>query len=78
MEINLNNEKRIVYIWLTNAEKNNPAVKAKLDQLYAQYRQKKYMVVTFMSGDQPLQPSIVELLKYNSRKSAEVAIDKAK
>ena len=78
MEINENDEMKMVDIWLTNAEKNDPAVKAQLDQVYAQYKKKKYMVATFLSGNQPLQPSISDLLKYNRRKSAEMAVQKAK
>ena len=45
MEINVNDEMKMVDIWLTNAEKNDPAVKAQLDQVYAQYKKKKYMVL---------------------------------
>ncbi len=78
MEINVNDEMKMVDVWLTNADKSDPAVQAKLKALYAHYKQKKYMVATFLSGNQPLQPSISDLLRYNRRRSAEAAVQKAK
>ena len=78
LEINVNDEIKMADIWLTNAEKNNPAVKAQPDQVYVQFKKKKHMVDTFLFENQPLQPSISDLLKYNRRKSAEVAVQKAK
>ena len=58
---------------MTNAEKNDPAVQARLKELYAKYKEKKYTVAVFHSGGGDLYQSTLDLLTYNKRKCAELA-----
>ena len=73
MELNVHDNIKIVEVWLTNAEKNNPAVQARLNDLYAKYKEKKYIVAVFHSGGGDLYQSTRDLLAYNKRKCAELA-----
>lgn len=76
LEMRVHDDQKLVEVWLTKAEKDDPQVQANLIALYAQY--KKYMVAVFQSGEQPLYPSIRDLLVYNRRRSAEAAVQQAK
>ena len=76
LEMRVHDDKKLVEVWLTKTEKDDPKVKAELIALYAQY--KKYMVAVFQSGEQPLYPTIRDLLAYNRRRSAEMAVQRAK
>ncbi len=78
LEMRVHDDKKLVEVWLTKTEKDDPQVKAELIALYAQYKSKKYMVAVFQSGEQPLYPTIHDLLAYNRRRSAEVAVQRAK
>ena len=78
MEINVRDKQKIVEVWLTNAERDDPAVKAQLKPLYAQYKQKKYTVAVFQSGGQNLSHSTLDLLIYNQRRLAELEVQREK
>lgn len=73
MELNVHDNTKIVEVWLTNAEKNDPAVQTGLNDLYAKYKEKKYTVAVFHSGNGDLYQSTRELLTYNKRRCAERA-----
>lgn len=73
MELKVHDNTKIVEVWMTNAEKNDPAVQARLKELYAKYKEKKYTVAVFHSGGDDLYQSTRELLAYNKRKCAELA-----
>lgn len=73
MELNVHDNTKIVEVWLTNAEKNDPAVQTRLNDLYAKYKEKKYTVAVFHSGGGDLYQSTRELLAYNKRRCAELA-----
>lgn len=77
MELNVHDNTKIVEVWLTNAEKNSPAVQARLNDLYAKYKEKKYIVAVFHSGGGDLYQSTRDLLTYNKRKCAELAARRA-
>lgn len=77
MELNVHNNTKIVEVWMTNDEKNDPAVQAKLKELYAKYKGKKYTVAVFQSGGRDLYQSTRDLLAYNRRKCAELAAQRA-
>ena len=49
MEMNVRDDRRLVEICLTNAEKPDPVLREGLKELYASYRAKKYMVRTWIS-----------------------------
>lgn len=74
MELNVHDNTRIVEVWMTNAEKSDPAVQERLKELYAKYKEKKYTVAVFQSGSGDLYQSTRDLLTYNKRKCAENAV----
>jgi hypothetical protein len=67
-----------VEIWLTNAEKNDPALKAGLQDIYDKYKPKKYTVAVFQSGNQDLYQNTRDLLAYNKRRVAELQVQQEK
>lgn len=78
MEICINGERRTVEVWLSNEEKNNPAVRQRLKPLYAEYAEKKYTVAVFMSGSQDLYSLTSGLLCYNRKHIAELEVEQEK
>ncbi len=77
MELKVHDHTKIVEVWMTNAEKNDPAVQARLKELFAKYKEKKYTVAVFHSGSGDLYQSTRDLLAYNKRKCAELAAQRA-
>ena len=78
MEMNVHHEKKAVDIWLTRGETNDPAVQTRLKGIYAQYKEKKYQVTVFQSGNQDLYQSTLDLLAYNKRRIAQLAVQQEK
>ncbi len=78
MEINVKDDRQLVEVWLTNAEKNDPAVREKLKPLYAEYKHKKYLVAVYESGGRDIYRSTLDLLAYNRKRSAEMAVQREK
>lgn len=72
MEISVRDAQKIVEVWLTNSEKNDPAVAAKLQPLYRAYRKQKYTVAVFQSGGADLLGCTRDLLRYNRKRVAEL------
>ena len=71
MEMNVLEEKKIVEIWLTKAEKNDPVLRESLKDIFAKYKGSKYTVAVFESGEKDLYGETLALLSYNKRKAAE-------
>lgn len=65
MEMNVRDDKKLVEIWLTNAEKIDPVLREGLKEIYAKYKAKKYMVAVFESGKGNLYENTRDLLLYN-------------
>lgn len=78
MEINVRNDKKLVDIWLTNAEKNDPEIRQSLQDIYKEYQKKNYLVAVFESGSQDLYQNTLDLLRYNRRRSAEREVQRKK
>ena len=78
MEMNVRDDKKIVEIWLTNAEKVDPILREGLKDVYAKYKAKKYLVAVFESGGDDLYENTRDLLLYNRRRSAERAVQEEK
>ena len=78
MEINVRDDKQMVDIWLTNAEKNDAEIRESLKATYDKYKQKKYLVAVFESGSGDLFLSTLELLKWNKRRLAELEVQREK
>lgn len=71
MQMNVDDKKKIVDIWLTKAEKHDAKLKESLKDIYKKYNEQKYLVAVFMSGEQDLYESTRDLLLYNRRRAAE-------
>ena len=78
MEMNVRDDKKLVEIWLTNAEKIDPVLREGLKEIYAKYKAKKYMVAVFESGKGNLYENTRDLLLYNRRRSAEREVQQEK
>ena len=65
MEINVNENKKIVEVWLSNEEKNNNLIKEKLNELYNKYKKTKYIVAVYESGTADLFSGTKNLLVQN-------------
>lgn len=52
-------------MWLTKAERDDPATRERLRRLYAQYRKPPYDVVVYQSGERDLYRSTLDLLTHN-------------
>ena len=78
MEIIQDDAKKLVQVWLTRKEAEDAAVQAHLKPMYAQWKKQKYMVAVFRSGKEDLQRSTLDLLAYNKKRSAELAVRREK
>ena len=78
MEIIQDNAKKLVQVWLTRQEGEDSAVQERLQPMYAQWKQQKYMVAVFHSGQEDLKENTMALLAYNKRRSAELAVQREK
>lgn len=78
MEMNVCDDKKMVDIWLTNAEKNDPKIRRSLQDIYQEYQKKNYLVAVFESGSQELYQNTLDLLRYNRRRSAEREVQRKK
>lgn len=78
MEIIQDDAKKLVQVWLTRQEGEDSAVQERLQPMYAQWKQQKYMVAVFHSGQEDLKENTLALLAYNKRRSAELAVQREK
>ena len=78
MEINIHDDKKMVEVWLTRAEKQDKVLQLELKSLYAQFKKKKYMVAVFESGEQDLYQNTLALLSYNKRRIPELEMMREK
>ncbi len=78
MIVNVMSDKKIVEVWLTNAEKSDICVRDSLKMLYAKYKPMKYTVAVFYSGKNDLYSNTLDLLKYNKKRIAEFEVQREK
>ena len=78
MEINVRDDKKIVEVWLTNQEKRDQELGEQMKNLCRRYREKKYFIAVFMSGDQDLAEETSALLRYNRKRLAEQEVRRKK
>ena len=78
MEIDVDHSKKLVSVWLTQAESQDAAMKEQLGALYLSYWKQKYKVAVFHSGHEDLYQNTLEFLRLNRRRSAARAVQKAK
>ena len=65
MEMNVRDNERIVEIWLTNGDQTNKNLKQSLQPIFNEYKQKKYKVAVFQSGNRDLADCTAGLLLHN-------------
>ena len=71
MKIEVLDQEKMVCVWLSHADQENPAIQEQLKSLYREYRQKKYFVSVFYSGHEDLEQLTGDLLLYNRKKLEE-------
>lgn len=74
MEIKVSDDAKIVEVWLTNAEKDDPVINEQLKPLYKKYHEEKYTVAVFRSGPGDLEFSRSALLHFNLWRNAEKSV----
>ena len=78
MELTVKDEQKLVEIWLTNAEKADPVLRAGLQGIYDTYQKKKYLVAVFEAGSCDLYEQTRDLLLYNRQRMAEQEVQREK
>lgn len=78
MEIRIRDDKRIVEVWLTNAEKNNPSIHTSLKPLYQSCRNRKYTVAVFESGSRDLYADFHHLAQQHRHRMAMLEVQRDK
>ena len=78
MEMNVRDDKQLVEIWLTNAEKKDLALREGLKDIYDKYKKKKYLVAVFESGNGDFYEQTRDLLLYNRQRLAEQEVQREK
>ena len=74
MEINVYDDRKIVEVWLTHAERDNPAIMKSLEPMYQAYHPKKYTIAVFLSGNRDLYQQTIDLVCYNRKRIAEMEV----
>ena len=65
MEMNVYDDKKYVSIWLTRSESRDDALRESLKPICRKYKEMKYNVVVFESGNGDLLTLTKDLLAYN-------------
>lgn len=78
MEIIVQEQRKLVTVWLNRKDQENSALQEQLKSLYAGYAEKKYTVAEYHSGGEELYRNILDLLLYNRRKLAEAEVQREK
>ena len=71
MRMEIRDESKIVELWLTREEQDDPAFRESLKPIYQQYKDQNYLVAVFLSGEEDLYQQTRDLLLYNRRRQAE-------
>lgn len=78
MFIKINDENKIVSLWLTKAENADANLRAGLMERLSTYRKKNYLISVFSPGDSDLYENTLGLLLRNKRRSAELEVQRQK
>lgn len=70
MEINRNEKNKTMEVWLTKAERNDQSLRDSLKPYYKEWKEKGYLPVVYLSGNEDLYENTLELLKRNRNCSA--------
>ena len=74
MEIHMLEAEKQVEVWLTRQEQGDPAVEARLKQLYRLGKERKWLVAVFLSGQEELCQLSSALLCHNRDKLARLEV----
>ena len=74
----IRDESKIVELWLTRKERDDPAFRESLKPIYQEYKEQKYFVAVFLSGEEDLYQQTRDLLLYNRRRQAEKEVQAEK
>lgn len=78
MEVNRDEEKKVMEVWLTREESQDEALHNRLKPLCAKWKKQKYLVAVYRSGVEDLYRNTLDLLSYNKKRCAELAVLKDK
>ena len=78
MRMESRDESKIVELWLTREEKDDLAFWESLKPIYQEYKEQKYLVAVFLSGEEDLYQQTRDLLLYNRRRQAEKEVQAEK
>ena len=78
MEIERDEKKRIIYIWLTKAESQDEELRSRLEAMYPKWKQEKYLVAVFHSGKEDLFDCTLALLTHNKMLEAQKQVQQEK
>ena len=74
MEVRVHEDMKLVEVWLTRQEQADNAIRKQLQQMYQDYKSRKYMVVQFHSGGSDLYAFTRDLLIFNRKRIEELAL----
>ena len=74
MEVRVQEDMKLVEVWLTRQEKSDNAIREQLQRLYQDYKSRKYMVAQFHSGGGDLYAFTRDLLIFNRKRIEELAL----
>lgn len=74
MKVEVFDDKKLVCVWLSHQDQNDPALQERLKPLYQEYKKKKYLVSVFFSGHEDIEELTRNLLQYNRKKIEENSI----
>lgn len=74
MEVRVHEDMKLVEVWLTRQEQADSTVREQLQQMYQDYKSRKYMVAQFHSGGGDLYAITHDLLIFNRKRIEELAL----
>ena len=74
MEGRVHEDMKLVEIWLTRQEQADNAIREQLQQMYQDFKSRKYMVAQFHSGGGDLYAITRDLLIFNRKRIEELAV----
>ena len=78
MVIHVDDNARLVELWLTRAEKDAAELQPSLKAIYQKYAKQRYLVAVYQSGEQELYQNTLDLLRYNKVRAAELQVRREK
>ena len=78
MELNVQDDRKIVELWLTHADEQKGEIQEMLKALYRLYKEQKYTVAVFHSGTGDLTRQTSDLLCCNRKELARQEVRRAR